>query len=165
MCLLSPRSVLGAEESVLLVSHGPTLAPGRPTAVIADKIKHIQFQKESKYPLLPTISIMPLCSQSLEPIQPLATRAEAWQAIPGVSEWVRAMILTDAVWVEYRKGTYSVTIVTSVPWDMGTSTAFLAVLWAAHLSRFTRRNLRCGGEAAAYIARCPAHSGGLWRAT
>ncbi len=92
MCLLSPRSALGAEESVLLVSHGPTLAPGRPTAVIADKIKHIQFQKESKYPLLPTISVMPLCSQSLEPIQPLATWAEAWRAIPSVSEWVRAMI-------------------------------------------------------------------------
>ncbi len=58
---------------------------------------------------------MPLCSQSLEPIQPLATRAETWRAIPGVSEWVRATILTDAVRVEYRKGTYSVTIVTSVP--------------------------------------------------
>ncbi len=37
----------------------------------------------------------------------------------------------DAVRVKYQKGTYSVTIVTSVPWDMGTSTAFLAVLWAA----------------------------------
>ncbi len=73
----------------------------------------------------------------------------------------------NAVQVEYRKGTYSVTIVTSVPWDMGTSTAFRAVLWAARLSRFIRRNLRCGGEAAAYIARGPAHSGGLgglWRA-
>ncbi len=46
----------------------------------------------------------------------------------------------DAVRVEYRKGTYSVTIITSVPWDMGTSTAFLAVLWAARLSRFIRRN-------------------------
>ncbi len=42
----------------------------------------------------------------------------------------------------------------------GTSTAFLAVLWAAHLSRFLRRNLRCGGEVAAYIARCPS----FWRA-
>ncbi len=77
---------------MFLVPHGPTLAPGRPTAVIADKIKHIQIQKESKYPLLPTISVLPLCSQSLEPIQPLATRAEAWQAIPGVSEWIMATI-------------------------------------------------------------------------
>ncbi len=40
----------------------------------------------------------------------------------------------NAVRVKYRKGNYSVTIVTVVPWDMGTSTAFLAVLWAAHLS-------------------------------
>ncbi len=59
---------LGAEESVFLVP-------------------------ESKYPLLPTINVMPLCSQSLEPIQPLATQAEAWQAIPGVSEWVMATII------------------------------------------------------------------------
>ncbi len=92
MCFLLPRSVLGSEESVLLVPHGPTLAPGRPTTVIADKIKHIHFQKESKYPPLPTISVLPLCSQSLEPFQSLATRAEAWQAIPGVSEWVMATI-------------------------------------------------------------------------
>ncbi len=40
----------------------------------------------------------------------------------------------DAIQGKYRKGTYSVSIVTSVPWDMGTSTtAFLAVLWAARL--------------------------------
>ncbi len=44
----------------------------------------------------------------------------------------------------------------------GTSTAFLAVLWAALFSRFLRRNLRCGGEA--YIARRPTYFGGLWRA-
>ncbi len=44
--------------------------------------------KESKYLLLPTISILPLCSQSFEPIQPLATRAEAWR----VSEWIMATI-------------------------------------------------------------------------
>ncbi len=43
-----------------------------------------------------------------------------------------------------------------------TSTAFLVVLWAAHLSRFLRRNLRCGGEVAAYIARC--YFGGVWQA-
>ncbi len=34
------------------------------------------------------------------------------------------------------------------------------MLWAALLSRFFRRNLRCSGEAA-YIARRPAHFGGL----
>ncbi len=43
----------------------------------------------------------------------------------------------------------------------GTSTAFLAMLWAALLSRFLQRNLRCGGEATAYIARRPAYFGGL----
>ncbi len=35
---------------------------------------------------------MLLCSQSLELFHPLATWAEDWQAIPGVSEWVMAMI-------------------------------------------------------------------------
>ncbi len=78
---------------VLLVHHGPTLCqPGHPTAVIADKIKHIYLQKESKYTLLPNTSVLPLCSQSLELFQPLAKWAEAWQAIPSVSEWVMAMI-------------------------------------------------------------------------
>ncbi len=49
--------------------------------------KHMPFQKESKNIFLPTISIMPLCSQSAQPFHPLATRAEAWQAIPGASAW------------------------------------------------------------------------------
>ncbi len=62
------------------------------TAAIADKIKHIHFQKESKYIFLPTISILPLCSQSAQLFQPLATRAEAWQAIPGVSAWVMTTV-------------------------------------------------------------------------
>ncbi len=65
---------LGAEQSVFLV-----------TAAIVDKIKHIHFQKESKHRFLLTISALPLCSQSAHLFQPLATRAEAWQAIPGVS--------------------------------------------------------------------------------
>ncbi len=65
-------------RGVFLVPHGPTLAPGCLTAVIADKIKHIHFQKESKCPFLPTISVLPLCSQSLKLFQPLATRAELW---------------------------------------------------------------------------------------
>ncbi len=46
-----------------------------------------------------------------------------------------------------------------------TSTAFPDALWAALLSRFFQRNLRCGGEAAVYIARCPSHFGGLCRAS
>ncbi len=45
MCLLPTRLALGAEESVFLVPHGPTLAAGFPNAVIAYKIKHIHFQK------------------------------------------------------------------------------------------------------------------------
>ncbi len=87
MCLLSPRSALGAEKSVFFGS-----PRAHSSARASDKIKHMLFQKESKYPLLPTISVLPLCSQSLEPIQPLATRAEACQAIPGVSEWIMATI-------------------------------------------------------------------------
>ncbi len=38
-----------------------------------------------------------------------------------------------------------------------------AVLWAARLGCFLRRNLRCGDRAADYIARRPSHSCGLWR--
>ncbi len=34
------RYFLGAEESVFMDPHGPTIAPRCPTAVIADKIKH-----------------------------------------------------------------------------------------------------------------------------
>ncbi len=41
------------------------------------KIKRIHFQKESKNLFLPTISVLPLCSQSVQPFQPLATRAKA----------------------------------------------------------------------------------------
>ncbi len=48
MCLLSPCSALGAEQRVLLVPHGPILAPGCPTAKIAEKIKHIHFRKREK---------------------------------------------------------------------------------------------------------------------
>ncbi len=63
----------------------------RVSAVILDKIKHMRFQKEqmsfSAYDKRPT-----LCSPFLEPFQPLAMQAEAWQAIPGVSEWVMATI-------------------------------------------------------------------------
>ncbi len=79
-----PPLVLGTEESVFMDPHGPTIAPRCPTATIADKIKSIHFQKESKNLFLPTISILPLCSQSAQLFQTLAMRAEAWQAILGV---------------------------------------------------------------------------------
>ncbi len=84
-----------AEGSVFMDPHGPTIAPRCPTTVIADKIKHIYFQKESKYLFLPTISVMPLCSQSALPFQNLATRAEAWHAIPGVSTWAMNTVKRD----------------------------------------------------------------------
>ncbi len=38
------------------------------------------------------MSALPPCSRPLEFIPPLATRAEAWQAIPGVSDWVMGII-------------------------------------------------------------------------
>ncbi len=62
------------------------------SAVIAEKIKHKHSQKESNFPLPSLTSALPPCSRPLEFIQPLATRAEAWQAIPGVSEWVMGII-------------------------------------------------------------------------
>ncbi len=71
----------GAEKNVFSVPHWPATASRCPNAVIADKIKHKHFQKESKLPFLPPISVLPLCSQSAQPFQPLATRADAWQAI------------------------------------------------------------------------------------
>ncbi len=60
--------------------------------MIADKIKNKHFQNESKDLFLPTISVLPLCSQSAQPFQPLATWAEAWQANPGVSTWVMTTV-------------------------------------------------------------------------
>ncbi len=72
------------------------IAPTQPIAVIARKIKHKHIQKESTYPL-PLIASLrpPLSGLPLKTIQPLATRAEAWQAIPGVSNWVLGVIKRD----------------------------------------------------------------------
>ncbi len=56
-----------------------------------------QFSKESKLPFLPPISILPLCSQSAQPFQPLAMRAEAWQAIPGVSTWLDEVVHSNSL--------------------------------------------------------------------
>ncbi len=89
--LLLPLSG-GCRGKCVSGSHVPTLAPGCPTAVIAYKIKHMHFQRESKCLFLPIISVLPLYSQSLKLFLPLAKRAEAWQAIPGVLEWVMAMV-------------------------------------------------------------------------
>ncbi|KAL0164048.1 hypothetical protein M9458_039801, partial [Cirrhinus mrigala] len=98
LCLQAPRMVLGAEVEVFcvkpVVNTGPVqLAPTQSVAVIANKIKRKHFQKESKFPLSPVKGVSPRHDgQPLKPILPLATRAEAWQAIPGVSEWVLGII-------------------------------------------------------------------------
>ncbi len=89
--LLAPRSFPGA-EGIVSVATGSVQATMQLSAVIAKKIKHKHSQKESNF-LLPSLtSALPPCSRPLEFIQPLATRAEAWQAIPGVSEWVMGII-------------------------------------------------------------------------
>ncbi len=48
MCLSPPRVTLGAEESVFLIPHRPTIVPRCLTAVIADKIKHTFSKREQK---------------------------------------------------------------------------------------------------------------------
>ncbi len=73
--LAAPLSA-GRRGSVFMDPHGPTIAPRCPNTVIADNIKHIHFQKESKNIFLPTISALPLCSQSAQPFQFLATRVK-----------------------------------------------------------------------------------------
>ncbi len=89
--LLAPRSFPGA-EGIVSVATGSVQATMQLSAVIAEKIKHKHSQKESNFPLPSLTSVLPPCSRPLEFIQPLATRAEAWQAIPGVSEWVIGII-------------------------------------------------------------------------
>ncbi len=76
----------------MFVATGSVQAPMQPSAVIVEKIKHKHSQKESNFPLPSLTSALPPCSRPLEFIQPLATRAEAWQAIPGVSEWVMGIM-------------------------------------------------------------------------
>ncbi len=57
------------------------------------EIKHKFIQEESTFPLPLITSLRPsLGGLPLETIQPLATWAEAWQAIPGVSDWVLGII-------------------------------------------------------------------------
>ncbi len=74
------------------VATGSVQATMQLSAVIAEKIKHKHSQKESNFPLPSLTSALPPCSRPLEFIQPLAMRAKAWQAIPGVSEWVMGII-------------------------------------------------------------------------
>ncbi len=90
-CQDSPRSLPGA-EGIVFVATGPVQAPMQLSAVTVEKIKHKHSRKESNFPLPSLTSAMALCSRPLEFIQPLATWAEAWQAIPGVSDWVMGII-------------------------------------------------------------------------
>ncbi len=89
--LLKPRSFPGA-EGIVSVATGSVQATMQLSTVIAEKIKHKHSQKESNFPLPSLTSALPPCSRPLEFIQPLSTRAEAWQAIPEVSEWVMGII-------------------------------------------------------------------------
>ncbi len=69
--------------------------------------------------------------------------------------------------LEYRQGTYSVTVVTSVPWDMERALRTLPCQVAARLSRrFSRSNLRILWRNDRLYSQIPAHlagSGGIWR--
>ncbi len=58
-----------AEQRVLLVPHGPTLAPGCPTAEIAEKIKHIQFRKSMCLGLPFGLSLATSTTESFWPSQ------------------------------------------------------------------------------------------------
>ncbi len=84
----SPRSVPGAAGDAFVANSGPVQAPKQPSAVIAGKIKQTFSKREKISSSVLKSALSPCSDQSLEPIQPLATRAEAWQAIPGVSKWV-----------------------------------------------------------------------------
>ncbi len=94
----SARSVLGSDGRVFVkntvVNIGSFhIAPTKPIALIMKKIKHKHIQKESTFTLPLITSPRPLLGGlPLETIQPLATRADAWQAIPRVSDWVLGII-------------------------------------------------------------------------
>ncbi|KAL0151578.1 hypothetical protein M9458_053095 [Cirrhinus mrigala] len=96
--LQAPRSMPGAEGGVFCVkavvnTGSMCLAPIQTVAVTANKIKHKHPQKERKFPLPIIKGVSCHCDgQPPEPIIPLATRAEAWQAIPGVSDWVLGIV-------------------------------------------------------------------------
>ncbi len=130
----------------------------------AERFTEAQKSSQAMRYFLPKRTSSSAASSHPRPVWLTPLGPESWFCVvPNHStawlDWFPYSVKLDAVRVKYRKGAYSVTIVTSVPWDMGMSTAFLAVLWAARLSCFIRRNLRCGGRAADYIARCPSYFG------
>ncbi len=96
LCLLVPRSVPGAAGRVfVLCCEHWVLSYSAHTAnhCYSKKNKDKHFQKENTFPLPLIMSLRPaLGGLPLKTIQPLATRAKAWQAIPGVSDWVIGII-------------------------------------------------------------------------
>lgn len=90
-CSLTPHSDPGFGSSVFVISTGPVHvhAPVVLNAVTENIIKNKHSQKESKFPFPATTGVSSLHSElPLKPLQPLATRAGAWEAIPSVSTWV-----------------------------------------------------------------------------
>ncbi len=122
LCLLAPHSVPGADGRVFVkntvVNIGSFhIAPTQPIAVIVRKIKHKNFQKETTF-LLPLITSLrpPLGGLPLETIQPFATQAEAWQAIPRLSNWFLGII---------KRG-YTLKFAQRPPWFGGVVSIFSA---------------------------------------
>ncbi len=87
--------MLSAEESVFFDS-----SQAHYSAQVSDHCDrgqnktHTFSKREQKY-FSAYHSVLPLYSQSAQPFQPLATRAKAWQAIPGVSAWVMTTVRQD----------------------------------------------------------------------
>ncbi len=91
--LQATRSVPGAEGNVFFAVIGPIQVPKQLTAAIVDIIEQKHSQKENRFPLPHNMSgPSPHGDKPLELIQPLVTRAEAWQAIPGVSDCIIGII-------------------------------------------------------------------------
>ncbi len=76
--------------------------------------KRHTFSKRERKSFLPTISVLPLCSQSAQPFQPFATRAEAWQAIPGVSTWVMTTVRRGSLKFARRPSCFRGVLATTV---------------------------------------------------
>ncbi len=94
------------------------------------------------------IDAIKLASSHLSQLWPMGVRAHSTRGIASFWAWA-----------------YSVTNITLVPWDTERVLRTLPCYLAARLSRcFSRSNLRSLDECPHYIARCPTHSGGLWRA-
>ncbi len=95
--LLAPRLAPGAEGNVFVVNTvvntGPVqIAPTQLIAVMVRKIKTQTFSRESAFLSLLSRASGPRQAACHSKRLTLAIRAEAWQAIPGVSDWVMGII-------------------------------------------------------------------------